>query len=48
MREAAEALSRQRFGARVAEELDRLRDDPKAWEAYLSESEATTLPDGVD
>ena len=47
VREAAEALRRQRFGHRVAKELDTLRKDPGAWAAYLEDAEATFVPDGI-
>jgi len=47
VREAAEALRRQRFARQVAAELDQLRADPEAWEAYLAEAEATSVADGI-
>lgn len=48
VREAAEALRRQRFGFKVAGELARLRSDPRAWSAYLSEADVTDVTDGLD
>jgi hypothetical protein len=47
VRDATEALSRQRFAHQVAAELDKLRQDPQAWEAYLAEAEETSVSDGV-
>lgn len=47
VRDATEALRRQRFAHLVAVELSELRKDPAAWEAYLSDAEATTVSDGV-
>lgn len=48
VRDAAEALRRQRFAQTVALELAELRRDPEAWNAYLAEAEETSVPDGVD
>lgn len=45
--EAAEALRRQRFGQRVADELATLREDPSAWQDYLAEAESTSVADGL-
>jgi hypothetical protein len=39
VREAAEALRRQRFARRVADELAELRHDPAAWERYMAEAD---------
>ena len=47
VREAAEALRRQRFGTAVAEEIAALRVDPAAWRDYLAEAEATEVADGL-
>ena len=47
VRDAAEALRRQRFARQVASELAELRNDPAAWEAYLSEPDATSVTDGI-
>lgn len=47
VRDATEALSRQRFAHQVAAELDKLRQDPQAWEAYLTEADQTSVSDGV-
>jgi predicted DNA-binding protein len=48
VREAAEALQRQRLANRVADELAALRADPRGWSEYLAEAEATQVPDGID
>ena len=48
VRDAAEALHRQRFGVKVASELAKLRLDPAAWSSYLAEAEATLVTDGLD
>lgn len=47
VRDAAEALRRQRFAQQVAAELAELRNDPAAWEAYISETDATSVTDGI-
>ena len=47
VRDAAEALCRQRFAHQVASELAELRNDPEAWEKYLAEAEATSATDGI-
>lgn len=47
VRNAAEALRRQRFADRVAEEYESLRDDPAAWNDYLAETAATSVVDGI-
>lgn len=47
VREAAEALRRQRFARQVAEEFVALREDSKAWSAYLAEEEGTSVADGI-
>ena len=47
VRDAAEALRRQRFAHRVAEELNDLRKDADSWRAYLREAESTSVADGV-
>lgn len=47
VRDAAEALRRHHFAHQVAAELDELRKDPAAWEAYLSEADATSVTDGI-
>ena len=39
VREAAEALRRQRFAHQVADELADLRNDAEAWERYVAQSE---------
>lgn len=48
VREAADALRRQRFARRVAQELSDLRADPAAWADYLADAEATSVTDGID
>lgn len=48
VRDAVEALRRERFARTVAAELAELRRDPQAWEAYLAEAEETSVRDGVD
>ena len=47
VRDAAEALRRQRFAHQVATELAELREDPEAWSAYLAETDATSVSDGL-
>ena len=47
VRDATEALRRQRFAHQVAAELAELRNDPEAWKAYLAESDSTSVSDGV-
>ena len=47
VRDATEALRRQRFAHQVAAELAELRNDPVAWEAYLSEANTTSVTDGI-
>lgn len=47
VRDAAQALRRQRLGHRVAAELDGLRRHPDAWKEYLAEAESTSVSDGV-
>lgn len=48
IREAAEALSRQRFAHRVAAEVEELRRDRAAWSSYLAQAESTSVADGLD
>ena len=48
IRDATEALSRQRFSHRVAAEIAELRNDPEAWLSYLEEAESTSIADGVN
>lgn len=48
VRQAAEALRRQRFAKQVAAELEALREDVDAWESYLGEAELTSVTDGID
>ena len=48
VRDAVEALRRLRFARQVAAELDELRKDPAAWEAYLTDAGASAVSDGLD
>jgi len=47
VRDATEALRRQRFAHRVAAELAELRRDPAAWASYLADAERTSVADGL-
>lgn len=47
VRDAAEALRRQRFADKVTAELAELRSDPDAWAAYLNDENLTSVGDGV-
>lgn len=47
VRDATEALRRQRFAHQVATELAELNNDPKAWAAYLAEAYKTSVSDGI-
>ncbi len=47
VRDAAEALRRQRFASRVADEFAALRADESAWGDYLAEMESTNVTDGL-
>ena len=47
VRDATEALRRQRFAQQVATELSELRRDPDAWEAYLAEAGSSSVTDGI-
>jgi len=47
VREAAEALRRQRFADRAAADVAALRAKPDEWADYLAEAEATFVPDGI-
>lgn len=47
VREAAEALRRQRFARQVADEFAALREDSEAWSAYLAEEKETSAADGI-
>ena len=47
IRDATEALSRQRFAHRVAAEVAELRADREAWASYLAEAESTSVTDGL-
>ena len=48
VRDAAEALRRQRFARQVAAELAVLRQSPQRWSDYLADADATAVSDGVD
>lgn len=48
IREATEALRRQRFAHQVAAELEELRSNEDAWKAYLAEADSTSVADGID
>lgn len=47
VREAAEALRRQRFAHQVAGEMAALREDEAAWVEYLGDAESTSVGDGI-
>lgn len=47
VRDAAEALRRQRFAATVAGEYARLRSETDSWDDYLAAAEATDVADGI-
>lgn len=47
VREASEALRRQRFAGQVRLDLQQLRADPVAWADYLAEAGSTEVTDGV-
>ncbi len=47
VRDAAEALRRQRFADQVTSELEELRTDPAAWSSNLGQGDATSGRDGV-
>jgi len=47
VRDAAEALRRQRFARQVAGELATLRENPEKWAAYLASADSTSVTDGV-
>jgi transposase len=46
VRDAAEALRRQRYAEQVAGELAELEKNPEAWAEYLAEAE-TSVSDGI-
>ena len=48
VRDAHNALWRQRFARGVMRQLNELRQDTEAWEAYLAEAEETHVADGID
>lgn len=47
VRDAVEALRRQRYAGQVAAELAELEKNPEAWAAYLAEAEETSVSDGI-
>jgi predicted DNA-binding protein len=47
VRDAAEALRRQRFGHQVAQEMEALRRDPAGWADYLADADSTAVTDGI-
>ena len=47
VKQAADALSRQRFAQRVSAQLDELRTDEKSWREYLDDADATDVADGI-
>ncbi len=47
VREATEALRRQRFANQAASEMSALRDDHAAWNDYLTEAGTSAVADGV-
>jgi predicted DNA-binding protein len=47
VRDAAEALGRQHFAYRVANELASLRADTTSWKDYLAEADSTSVADGI-
>jgi hypothetical protein len=47
VRDATEALRRQRFAHQVVAELAELRNDPEAWRAYLDDADTTSVIDGI-
>lgn len=47
VRDAAEALRRLRFARQVVDELTELRKDTAEWEAYITESDVTSVNDGL-
>jgi hypothetical protein len=47
VRQAAEALRRQRFAHQVATEMAALREDEAGWTEYLGDAESTSVGDGI-
>ena len=47
VRDAAEALWRQRFAHHAMSQLTELRKDSAAWQEYLAEAEETHVTDGI-
>jgi Tfp pilus assembly protein PilV len=47
VRDAAEALRRQRFARQAAADVTALRARPDEWADYLAEAEATFVTDGI-
>jgi len=47
VKQAADALRRQRFAGRVSAELDELRTDEEAWGRYLQDADSTDVADRI-
>lgn len=47
VRDAAEALWRERFARHAMRQLGELQNDPEAWQEYLAEAEETHIADGI-
>lgn len=48
VKQATEALRRQRFAQQVTQELETLRSDVAAWDDYLGEAASTSVTDGLN
>ena len=47
VRDAVQALRRERFARRVVAEMAALRSDDEAWQDYLREADSTVVSDGI-
>jgi hypothetical protein len=47
VRDAAEALRRQRFAQQVQREISDLRGDESGWADYMADAETTSVADGL-
>lgn len=47
VRTAAIELKRRQIAEKVARQLNELRADPAAWQAYVDEAESTDVTDGI-
>ncbi len=47
IRDAAEALRRQRFARQVTSELAELASDATAWDGYIGEADVSSVADGI-